>query len=218
MGTVENPRLYTQEEFDELVKDKKGRYELIHGVIHCLDDPEDSDGKYEIVDGVPYALAGARRSHQKIVLRIGAEIDGYIRKNKGKCDVEIAPFDVRFEDGMTVQPDVMVVCDPDKISDDLRCYGAPDLVIEVASSNLKYDIFTKQKLYKDYGVREYWVVDPKQLMTYVFLFEKENQICLYQWNESIPVGIYEDAPVQLSLNMGELFEAEQPEDQAAGKV
>ena len=35
---------------------------------------------------------------------------------------------------MTVQPDVMIICDPDKIDDDLRCYGAPDFIIEVASS------------------------------------------------------------------------------------
>lgn len=212
MGTLQQPKLYTQEEFDELVKDKKGRYELIHGVIYCLDDPEDSDGKYEIVDGVPYALAGARRSHQILVGRLFGKLDGYIHQNKGKCVPMLAPFDVRLENSVTVQPDVLVVCDPDKISDDLRCNGAPDLVIEVASSNLKYDLFTKQKLYKENGVREYWVVDPKQLMTYVFLFEKGNNIRLYQWNESIPVGIYEETPVQLSLNMGELFEAGQLEE------
>ena len=211
MGALEQPKRYTSDEFYELVKDKQGRYELIDGVIYSLSDPEDADGKIELVDGVPYALAGARLPHQMLVGRLFTQIDTYIRKNKGKCVPAIAPFDVRFEDGVTVQPDVMVICDPDKIDDDLRCYGAPDFIIEVASSNLHYALFYKQNLYRKYGVREYWVADPKQKMTYVFLFEKGNHIRLYPWNEPIPVGIYEDAPVTLSINMAELLPEETPD-------
>ena len=206
MAVQNQPKRYTSDEFDALVKDKQGRYELIDGVIYSLSDPEDAGGKIELVDGVPYALAGARLPHQLLVGRLFSQIDAYIRKNKGKCVPAIAPFDVRLEDGLTVQPDVMVICDKNKIDDDLRCYGAPDLVIEVVSSNHKHDYFTKQKLYR---VREYWVVDPDRRMTTVFLFEQGNNIRLYDWGDAIPVGIYENAPVQLSINLAELLAEEE---------
>ncbi len=209
MAVQNQPKRYTSDEFDALVKDKQGRYELIDGVIYSLSDPEDAGGKIELVDGVPYALAGARLPHQLLVGRLFSQIDAYIRKNKGKCVPAIAPFDVRLEDGLTVQPDVMVICDKNKIDDDLRCYGAPDLVIEVVSSNHKHDYFTKQKLYRKYGVREYWVVDPDRRMTTVFLFEQGNNIRLYDWGDAIPVGIYENAPVQLSINLAELLAEEE---------
>ncbi len=73
-----------------------------------------------------------------------------------------------FSDGVDVYltsqdvfiPDVMIVCDPDKIKDD-GIYGAPDLVVEVLSpSTAKNDRFYKKEVYEACGVREYWLVDP----------------------------------------------------------
>ena len=51
MAVQNQPKRYTSDEFDALVKDKQGRYELIDGVIYSLSDPEDADGKIELVDG-----------------------------------------------------------------------------------------------------------------------------------------------------------------------
>ena len=57
-------------------------------------------------------------------------------------------------------PDVMVVCDPDKIKPD-GVYGAPDLVVEVLSpSTARYDRGRKMEVYARCGVREYWIVSP----------------------------------------------------------
>ena len=44
MGASQQPKRYTSDEFYELVKDKRGRYELIDGVIYSLSDPEVEDG------------------------------------------------------------------------------------------------------------------------------------------------------------------------------
>ena len=66
MAVQEQPKRYTCEEFYELVKDLKGRYELIDGQIVSLADPKEADGRIELVDGVPYALAGSvASSHGK---------------------------------------------------------------------------------------------------------------------------------------------------------
>jgi len=41
--------------------------------------------------------------------------------------------------------------------------GAPDLIIEILSPSLRYrDRVHKKKLYRKYGVREYWIVDPQK--------------------------------------------------------
>jgi Uma2 family endonuclease len=82
--------------------------------------------------------------------------------------VNIAPFDVRLaeadeaddEISTVVQPDILVVCDPDKL-DDRGCRGAPDWVIEVISpGSAAHDRIRKLALYEHHGVREYWIVHP----------------------------------------------------------
>jgi len=61
----------------------------------------------------------------------------------------------------TVQPDVGVICDKNKITDSY-CEGAPDLVVEVLSPSTGFrDQTEKLMLYEKFCVREYWVVNPE---------------------------------------------------------
>ena len=64
---------------------------------------------------------------------------------------------LEWDDKTMVQPDVMVVCDRDKIT--RKCiYGAPDLAVEILSdSTKKKDMYVKLGKYMDAGVREYWL-------------------------------------------------------------
>ena len=65
-----------------------------------------------------------------------------------------------LESGEEYKPDMMVVCDPDKLRRK-GVYGAPDLVVEVLSpSTARNDKGHKRKAYERCGVREYWIVDP----------------------------------------------------------
>ena len=123
-----------------------------------------NDERYEIFDGIAYMMASPSAAHQAISGEIFGAIWEFL---KGKpCKVFAAPFDVRLfpeEDGSdttVVQPDILVVCDPSKLSDGKACRGAPDLVIEILSdSSIVTDRKIKAEKYREAGVREYWIVD-----------------------------------------------------------
>jgi Uma2 family endonuclease len=119
--------------------------------------------RYELIDGVAYAMAAPNTLHQQIVAVLTGELYSFL---KGKtCRVIPAPFDVRLfyeedeTDTTVVQPDLVVICDPEKLGEE-GCRGAPDLVVEVLSpSNTAVEMERKFILYGEAGVREYWVVD-----------------------------------------------------------
>ena len=98
-------------------------------------------------------------------------------------------MDVKLDDQNVVQPDVFVVCDRDKI-DSKRINGAPDLVIEIMSSNRYIDLFRKLDLYSRLGVREYWIVDPRDRKIIVYFFEQTDYPQIFTFDDSIPVGIF----------------------------
>ncbi len=103
----------------------------------------------------------------------------------------MAPFDVVLDEYNVVQPDVFVVCDPEK-RDGKRINGAPDLVIEVTSSNRSDDYIKKFELYKNHGVREYFIIDPVYERVLVYRFEKNAPAEIYTFSQYIPVGIWND--------------------------
>jgi len=79
----------------------------------------------------------------------------------GDCKVFAAPVDVYLEAGV-VQPDLLVVCDPARISP-RGIEGAPDLVVEILSpSTAGKDVTRKWWLYEAAGVQEYLIVDPAE--------------------------------------------------------
>lgn len=149
----------------------------------------------ELIRGVFYDMAPPRRIHQEILGDLYTDIKDYIRKKGGDCRVYPAPFAVRlFRDETTfVEPDISVICDPTKLTDK-GCDGAPDWIIEIVSpSNPEHDYLTKLNLYKQAGVKEYWIVDPTEKTVFVYrLVESEFQIKTYPFGEKIKAGLYED--------------------------
>lgn len=163
--------------------------------------PENNSDRYELINGEITALAAPSEIHQHIIGEVYAELRNYIRSNTGKCRPILSPFDVVLDEKNVVQPDILVVCDRDKL-DGKRCNGSPDLVIEVTSSNYSRDYIEKLALYKSAGVREYWIVDPSYERVLVYFFEKSNSPYIYTFDKTIPVGIYNG---NLKINISELL-------------
>ena len=126
------------------------------------------------------------------------------KKNKGKCEVYTAPFDVKLSESTVVIPDISVICDSSKLTDK-GCSGAPDWIIEIVSSNAIHDYLVKLNLYQAYGVREYWIVDPKKQSVTVYHFDEDLDMEKYDFTEIIPVWIYKDKATPLEINISELL-------------
>ncbi|MCL2217096.1 MAG: Uma2 family endonuclease [Defluviitaleaceae bacterium] len=167
----------------------------------------DDDVRCELIDGVLYNMAAPTVTHQQIAGRLFRWLGNFL---EGKsCRAFIAPVDVRLNanksDDTVVQPDVMVLCDKNKIDPtDRGIIGAPDLVIEVMSPSSRYtDRILKHKKYLEAGVLEYWIVDPEHKTVDVYLLDNGRY---YSWNyggdDVIPVQLLKG----LEINLTDLFE------------
>ncbi len=146
-----------------------------------MDLVESSDQRYELIDGEVFLLASPRFNHQLVVSEIAWYFYNYFKETD--CQPITSPFDVRLfglatkfeEDPNVVQPDVMVICDQDKINEDGKYEGVPSLVVEVLSPSTKNkDMALKLNLYLKSGVREYWLVDPeKKSISQYYFIERE---------------------------------------------
>ena len=137
-------------------------------------------------------------------MQLSTVINNYILRKNGLCSVFTAPFDVKLADQplTMVQPDIMIICDKDKL-DGKRCNGAPDFIIEIVSpSTSSDDYIRKLYYYKTYGVREYWIVDPKRKLVTVNYFEGNLVNVQYSFDSVIKVNIYDD----LFINFAEIAE------------
>jgi Uma2 family endonuclease len=77
------------------------------------------------------------------------------------------PFDVYFEQlNSVVQPDLFIVLkESENIIKRNGVFGAPEIVIEIMSSNRAYDTQRKRALYEQAGVKEYFMIDPENRQT-----------------------------------------------------
>ena len=149
----------------------------------------------ELIDGEFYDMAAPTAVHQMLCTALLTAFAGYIDTNHGSCIPFGAPFDVQLDcdDRTMVQPDVLVVCDPNKITKE-RLVGAPDLVVEILSPSTWYhDTARKLLKYRKAGVREFWIVMPQQQRVLVYDFAKSDLPVEYSFADEVPVGIWDGA-------------------------
>jgi len=168
------------------------------------------DKTRELINGFIRLMSPAPHPiHAKANTNIIWNLESIVRKNKGKCKVFTAPFDVRFpKQGETadnkidtvVQPDICVICDLSKI-DDRGCCGAPDMIVEILSpSTFRKDVTEKFALYEESGVKEYWIVHPKDQAVHVYLLQengKYNDGATYELKGKVPVYVFDNYPIDL---------------------
>jgi len=116
---------------------------------------ENSPERYEYIDGEIYLMTSPDINHQLIHAKIFNHLanDAFSSKN-------------------VVEPDILVSCDYNEQKDEKNRYtGIPALVIEILSpSTRSMDQVKKLNVYRNGGVREYWIVDPRYLQVTLYSF------------------------------------------------
>ena len=146
----------------------------------------DGDERYELIDGWAYLMASASPLHQEIVLNLLVAFWLFLKGKSCKAyqdiDVHLSPKPITRKTlslqrkKTVVRPDISVVCNPEQISDS-GCDGAPTLVVEVHSPSTKrFDMKNKFDEYLLCGVKEYWMVDPRERTVQVCVLDKGNYI------------------------------------------
>lgn len=144
--------------------------------------PETSQ-RMELIEGELVVSPSAVSDHQRLVLRFANDID----EAEIEGEVFVAPLDVYFDGENAFQPDVFWIAkDNDRcVERDGYFYGPPDLVIEVLSpSTARYDKTVKFLVYEKYGVREYWLADPKRKTVEVWRRGEEEFTLLDIYNDT----------------------------------
>lgn len=138
------------------------------------------DGRAELIDGIAYVKEppAPSRAHQEIVGELYFQVRLALAGKPWRT--YIAPFDVRLPKSgeaddrvdTVLQPDILVVCDLDKL-DDRGMHSAPDWIAEVLSpSTASYDRTIKVPVYERAGVREVWLVHPADRTLTIYRLEE----------------------------------------------
>ncbi len=145
IGPADQGRAMTLEEFREAEEQPGYLYELARGVLEVVEVPHDDHG--QVVDNVHEAISRYRRRHR-----------GRIRRVAHGSDVRLVIPELKSDR----HPDLAIVFRAAPIN--ARGRQVPEWVCEVVSPGARArrrDYQQKSKEYLALGVREYWVVDPR---------------------------------------------------------
>src|SRR5699024_6166769 len=146
----------------------------------------------ELYDVVTVFMAPASFEHESVVANLIREFGNVLKGSDcfmfGSNLQVIIPFkdEDKGKSDVVVLPDVSIVCDQNKLRNK-RCYGAPDLIVEVLSpSTRRNDRLLKRNYYEKAGVKEYLIADYQnryiekyvhqhRLLKLEDIYSKENQ-------------------------------------------
>ena len=167
--------------------------------------------RWEIIEGVAYDMTPAPSTrHQGILIQLITQFASFLEDSP--CRPFAAPFDVLLpkpsEEASTsttvVQPDLLVVCEREKLKD-YGCVGAPTLVLEILSpSTSTKDLREKLHAYERAGVPEYWVVSPAEKWVQIFTLNSQGRYdppATFGDGEQAPVGVLPG----LIIDLGRVF-------------
>jgi Uma2 family endonuclease len=126
-----------------------------------LATPDDGQ-RYELIDGEIVVSPSASKRHQIISMRLSSWLFFHTDTN-ALGQVLAAPMDVRLDRDLVVQPDILFIRAGSPADDpaELRVAGPPNLAVEILSpSTAVRDLNRKREIYEQYGVEEYWIIDP----------------------------------------------------------
>ena len=136
----------------------------------------DDGRRYEVIRGFLYVSPAPSLPHQRALGQIFRQLDRFVLA-EGLGEVLVAPVDVLLprEIAAPVQPDLMFFRTGNQPgAEAMNFKGVPDLVVEILSpSTRRLDRSIKLAAYRDAGVPEFWLADPRSSTLSIFGFGED---------------------------------------------
>jgi len=145
------------------------------------------EGRWELIEGIPFAMSPmANPKHQKIASKLNILLGNLLDKSNCNCQV-YQPIDVKIKEDTVVNPDLLIVCH--EIEGQFLDRPFP-MAVEILSPSTKVkDQVSKYKLYEEFGVKYYVMLDPDDKSVKVFVLNTEGKYKEQkEWNFTIDEG------------------------------
>ena len=121
--------------------------------------------KMELDEGELYVMPRPRTGHQflqsRMMLHTGNYLDGFDDPPAQVFHDDIVALSL--ESRILFSPDLVIFLEGSQaVVTDRMVEGAPDIVMEILSSDRNRDLIRKRQVYAEAGVLEYWIFDPRQ--------------------------------------------------------
>ncbi len=168
--------------------------------------PEDGK-RHELINGEHFMSPAPKTFHQRILGRLFTAFSNFLKKSR-LGEVFIAPTDVVLSDFDVVEPDLVFIASANlHLITENNIQGAPDLVVEVLSpSSRKTDEMIKRKLYQQYGVQEYWIVDPELQMVKIYRMTEHGYVRTAERSSEKNEVLTTPLLPGMEINLAEIFE------------
>ncbi len=158
------------------------------------------EGRWELIDGIPYAMSPAPvPEHQRVVMILGRELINAIKKSKCKMCKVYDFIDVKIDEDIVLQPDLLIVCKP--ITKNFLDFPAA-LVAEILSPATAFkDRHVKFHLYQQMGIKYYLIIDiDKNSIEINILTDHQYQPATYSESGPFQFALEDDCKIDVELN------------------
>jgi Uma2 family endonuclease len=156
----------------------------------------------QLINGELIMSPAPNPSHQRVLRKLFKVFDNL----NPQGEIFFAPIDLFINKLNVYQPDLIYLSEVGKkFISNRGIEGPPDIIVEIISpSNIFTDRNIKKRIYLDFGVKEYWIVDPGNKTLEIYLHT--------QSNPDVPhLYLAEDGPVistvltDLAFDLKEIF-------------
>ena len=168
-----------------------------------------SETKHEYFDGEIFAMAGASRSHQRIISNLVIDIGTHLKNTP--CEVFSSDMKVRADKGKKYfYPDVLVSCT--KGDGNSHFEESPRIIVEVLSSSTrKFDQTSKRLVYQNITtLEEYVLIEQDRVEIQVFRRADNWQSSYYYIDDDITF-----ISIGLTLPVLEIYQRVENDDMRA---
>lgn len=136
----------------------------------------------EIINGIPYVMPSPRILHQHIIRKLIKKFESYLDINP-VGEIFISPIDVVLSETPKrnwVQPDLIYISNArEEIIKSANIQGAPDIAVEVVSSDLKREVVERKRIFAKFGVAEVWLVVPALRLFSIYVLDENKKYILF---------------------------------------